>query len=309
MLVKNPPAEIAPHLTMLGSSAYPIYLFRTDEGAVLFEGGIGPSGPMVCQQMEQEGIDSASVREIVITHAHPDHVMAVPLFQNVFPNAQVVGSKVAAGTLAVEKAVGFFCKMDDGLTEALIKQGTVAEEHRRPALSENKITIDRVVGDRDTIDVADASFQVLETLGHSDCSLSFHESNRGILIISDATGFYMPAHVAWWPAYFADYGAYVDSIKRLASLNAEVLCLSHNGAITGAAEVKAYFAGALSATESYHQRILAETKAGKSVREIAEQLGAEIHEKTPIMPLDFFQKNCGLLVKLSLKHEGIEVEK
>ncbi len=38
---------------------------------------------------------------------------------------------------------------------------------------------------------------------------------------------------------------------------------------------------------------------------IAEGLGAEIHEKKPLLPLDFFQKNCGLLVKLSLQHEGI----
>ena len=50
---------------------------------------------------------------------------------------------------------------------------------------------------------------------------------------------------------------------------------------------------------------MAETKAGKPVRQIAEELGAEIHRQTPLLPLDFFQKNCGLLVKQSLKHEGL----
>jgi hypothetical protein len=41
------------------------------------------------------------------------------------------------------------------------------------------------------------------------------------------------------------------------------------------------------------------------MRQLAEELGAEIHQHTPLLPLDFFQKNCGLLVKQSLKHEGI----
>ena len=48
---------------------------------------------------------------------------------------------------------------------------------------------------------------------------------------------------------------------------------------------------------------------GLSYRGIAEVLGSEVYEKTQLMPLDFFQKNCGILVKNSLRHEGISVEK
>jgi hypothetical protein len=61
-------------------------------------------------------------------------------------------------------------------------------------------------------------------------------------------------------------------------------------------------------TKAYHARIVDAAKAGQTVREIAATLGAEVYEKTPLMPLDFFQKNCALLVKQSLKHEGIRAE-
>jgi glyoxylase-like metal-dependent hydrolase (beta-lactamase superfamily II) len=149
------------------------------------------------------------------------------------------------------------------------------------------------------------SFDVLETPGHSDCSLSFHEPAAGILVISDATGYYLGDHNWWWPNYFTGYAAYLDSIQRLSTLPAEVLCLSHNAAVTGADDVKAYFDGAIAATEAYHQRIVAEAREGKDAREIAEQLGSQVHEKTHLMPLRFFQKNCSLLVKQSLKHEGM----
>ena len=52
-------------------------------------------------------------------------------------------------------------------------------------------------------------------------------------------------------------------------------------------------------------RIAAEARSGKPARQIGEELGAEIHEKTPVLPLDFFQKNCSLLVKQSLRVAGI----
>ena len=124
--------------------------------------------------------------------------------------------------------------------------------------------------------------------------------------VSDATGYYLPQDHSWWPNYFSGYADYVRSIERLAGLGAEVLCLSHNGVIEGADDVADYFRDALAATRQYHDRIVAEAKAGKPARQIAEALGTEIHAKAPLLPLDFFQKNCGLLVKLSLKHEGIE---
>jgi hypothetical protein len=94
-------------------------------------------------------------------------------------------------------------------------------------------------------------------------------------------------------------------MERLAGLDAELLCLSHNAAVRGRDDIRAYFAGAIAATRQYHERIVDETKAGKPVRQIAEQLGADIHSRTPLLPLDFFQKKCGLLVKQSLKYAGL----
>jgi glyoxylase-like metal-dependent hydrolase (beta-lactamase superfamily II) len=227
-----------------------------------------------------------------------------------FSGVSVLASESASKTLSVEKAVSFFVKMDDALTTSLIDNGFINDEHRRPPMTESHIAVDRILKDGDTIEVDEGvAFQVLETPGHSDCSLSFYEPNSKVLIISDATGYYLPQANYWWPNYFTGYGAYVDSIERLASVGADVLCLSHNAVVQGADDVAAYFQGTLDATRQYHDRIMGETKAGKSTREIAQTLGEEVYQKTPFFPVDFFQKNCGLLVKLSLAHEGIGKEK
>lgn len=305
MLISQPPVEITDSVVMLGTSQYPLYLVKGQGEGAIFEGGVGAMGPVVQQQIDRLGIDPDFVKQIIVTHAHPDHVMAVPMLRKMFAGATVSASKAAAGTLSVEKAISFFAKVDQGLTGSLLAAGAIGEEHRPDPLAVMQIAVDRLLAGGDTVAVGSMSFDVLETPGHSDCSLSFHEPAAGILVISDATGYYLGDHNWWWPNYFTGYAAYLDSMRRLSALPAEVLCLSHNAAITGADDVKAYFDGAIAATEAYHQRIVGQAREGKAAREIAEQLGSQVHEKTQLMPLVFFQKNCGLLVKQSLKHEGM----
>lgn len=309
MLIKNPPVAILDNLWMLGTNEYPLFLVRQERESAVFEGGVGAMGKVLREQLEQLAIPGDSVKQVVVTHAHPDHVMAIPMLRSMFPGVCVLASAVAAQTLRAEKAIAAFGDIDQTLTGSLMTSGSIREEHRPEPLAEKQIAVDRVLKEGDAIAVDGLSFNVLETPGHSDCSLSFHEPTLGILIISDATGFYMPEENAWWPCYFGDYGKYVASIRRLAGLGADVLCLSHNAAIRGRDEVAAYFRDCIAATEAYHQRICDRVRAGAPVRHLAEELGNAIHAKSPLLPPVFFQKNCGILVKQSLRFEGIAVEK
>jgi glyoxylase-like metal-dependent hydrolase (beta-lactamase superfamily II) len=309
MLIKNPPVAILDNLWMLGTNEYPLFLAKDGEEAAIFEGGVGAVGKLLREQLDALGVACDRVKQVAITHAHPDHVMAIPMFRALFPDVCVAASGVAAQTLAAEKAIAAFCDIDQALTGSLLKSGSIREEHRPDPLPEKQIAVDRLLKEGDAINVGSLSFQVLETPGHSDCSLSFHEPRLGVLIVSDATGFYLPDEHAWWPCYFGDYGKYTASIRRLAELGAEVLCLSHNAAIRGRDAVAAYFRDCLAATEVYHQRICERVRAGAAVRQLAEELGNEVYAKAPLLPPVFFQKNCGILVKHSLRHENIAVDK
>ena len=303
MLINDPPIRVTDELWMLGSNEYPLYLF---EGHTIFEGGVGAMGPLLAEQMQSLGLDTGGVRRVVIPHAHPDHVMAVPALREMFPQAVVVASAISAKTLSIDKAVGFFCKVDAALTASLTKMGTITEKHHPKPLEEMKIDVDEIIGEGDTLDVDGTPFQVLETPGHSDCSLSFFEPEDKILFISDATGYYIPEQDCWWVNYFSGYQSYLDSMRRLAGLDAEILCLGHMAVVKGVDDVKQYFADAIAATQQCHQRIIEEIKAGRTAQQIAEDLGSEASEKIQLVPLDFLRKNCSLLVKQSMKHEGIE---
>jgi len=302
MLVNNPPVELTDSLVMLGTKEYPMYLAKRDGRSILFEGGIGPMGPVVAEQIASLGIDPASVATIVVPHAHPDHVMAVPMLRGLFPNAQVVASKIAAGVMGNEKAIAFFCKIDQALTGALLAMGSINESHKPQPLTEMNIPVDTVIGNGDTVG---GGFDVIDTPGHSDCSLSFHDATAGVLVASDATPYYFIDADLYWPCYFTSYPAYVGSMRRLESLDAEVLCLGHNMAVTGTADIRAFFDAAIDATETYHRRIVEEIGGGRGAEELANQLGEEIFAKTQLLPVQFFQKNCALLVQQSIKHAGL----
>lgn len=301
MLIKDPPVEIAEGVRMLGTSEYPVFLVADDDDGAIFEGGVGACGPLVAEQLARFDIAPETVKQIIVTHAHPDHVMAIPAFREMFPKAKVCASKAAAETLADEKAIEAFKKIDGMLTEALIEAGSIKDNHRPEPLTEKQIAVDEILADGDTVTVGRRKFNVLATPGHSDCSLSFYESATRLLLISDATGYYIPDLGYFWPNYFAGYEAYLDSVLRLAALDVEILCLSHNAVVKGAEAVRAYFEGATAATEAYHERIVKETAAGKAPDEISRQLGIEVYEKTQLLGVEFFQKNCKLLVKQSAK--------
>ena len=302
MIITNPPVALSDELWMLGSSAYPLYLVQSQQQAALFEGGTSAMAPLLQQQMRELGLDPQAVQMLVITHAHPDHVMAVPLLRCFLPRAAVAASTAAVRTLSAEKALALFAQIDQALTGALLSAGAIAPQHRCDTPREHQIPVDRLLQEGDVVTVGDLGFQVLATTGHSDCSLSFYEPERKILLVSDATGYYLPQYDYWWPNYFADYGQYLQSMRRLAQLESELLCLGHNAVLIGCQTIAEYFDKAIQATERYHQRILELAASGQQVRPIAEELGAEVYQKTQLFPLEFFQKNCNVLVKNSLRY-------
>ena len=110
MLLHNPPEEILDGFWMLGTAPYPLYLYRGTQTGTLFEGGTGSMGPVLRNQLQSLGIAGDYVRQAVVTHAHPDHVMAIPMIRELFPHVAILASAPAAKTLGAEKATLVLCQ-------------------------------------------------------------------------------------------------------------------------------------------------------------------------------------------------------
>ncbi len=203
MLIQDPPVEVAAGLWMLGTTAYPLYLVKGRREGAIIEGGISALGPLLFRQMESLGIGAEFLRQLVITHAHPDHVMAVPLLREKFPGVKVLASQAAATALAGEKTLAFFLKIDEALTASLCHSGAISDADRAQPSGPRAIAVDRIVQEGDAIEIEDIAWRVLATPGHSECSISLHDARGRVLVISDASGYYMPGAAVGGPTISA----------------------------------------------------------------------------------------------------------
>jgi hydroxyacylglutathione hydrolase len=56
------------------------WVVRTSHGAVLVDAGLDATGTAILAELKREGVQPDQVRAVLITHGHPDHYAAAPLF-------------------------------------------------------------------------------------------------------------------------------------------------------------------------------------------------------------------------------------
>ncbi|MEO5823065.1 MAG: MBL fold metallo-hydrolase [Vicinamibacteraceae bacterium] len=56
------------------------WIVKSQHGAVLVDAGMDASGAAILAELRRQGLSPGDVQAILITHGHPDHVAAAPLF-------------------------------------------------------------------------------------------------------------------------------------------------------------------------------------------------------------------------------------
>ena len=165
----------------------------------------------------------------------------------------------------------------------------------------------RAVGENDRISLsANQRIEVYETPGHTRCSISFLLRPENILFPGDAAGV-MEKNGTIKPLFLSSYTQYEASLKKLQSLEAEVLALAHNIAIKGRERVKEFLAGSLSETLKLKEKILAWLGQTDDFGRIAEKILAEEYALPTIMgPREALVINVTAMVK-SVYHEFVKI--
>jgi hydroxyacylglutathione hydrolase len=85
----GPRVEAAPGVVGVEAGGAYAWIVRTPHGAVLVDAGLDAQGAAILGELQSEGLGPDQVQAVLITHGHPDHYAAAPLF----PKAKVlVGS-------------------------------------------------------------------------------------------------------------------------------------------------------------------------------------------------------------------------
>ena len=262
---QHQPITVTPNFYQLATPAFPVYLSMGEEGMII-EGGTGPTSNIIVKQIEELGIDPQRIKYIVLTHTHADHIGAVPHLKILWPHLNVLASAMAAKTLSKAEMLKEFLWVDGNIANLMKGKGEIAE---LPAvLKDYDFKVDTIVKEGDRIDLGSGiGWTVYNAPGHSPCHIALYEEKEDTLIIGDTTGFYVPVKDVFWPNYFDSLESYLSSIRKLSTLNAKRLALSHNCVIAG--NVGKHFEKALAATESYHTKLLKKINAGEDAEKVA----------------------------------------
>jgi glyoxylase-like metal-dependent hydrolase (beta-lactamase superfamily II) len=295
---KHEPVEITPHFFQLGTPAFPAYLSMGMEGMII-EGGTGPTFPIMIDQIESLGIDPKTIKYIVLTHTHPDHIGAVPHFHRDWPHIKLLASPIGAKILGKTELFKEFQLVDLGIAQ-LMKAKSEINTLPEP-VEDYAFSVDSVVKEGDRIDLGlGIVWKVYETPGHSPCHIALFEEKEGTLALGDTSGFYVPEKDVFWPNYFESLEKYCHSIRKLAALPAKRAVLSHNAVIEG--DVRQHLAKAMKATEKYHQELMERLANGELSEEIAMEKARFVDSLTDIQPFKVMYDLCKVLIKNSLQN-------
>lgn len=218
------PYRLGENLYVLGDELFLTYLLR-GESCTLLDLGASGSVPRIEGQLRELGIGKGEVEHLVVQHAHWDHVCGLPYLRRLFPRAKVLGSAKAREVLDKPKIVGQFRENDERWCSRLKDLGALEE---LPAfLPYDRLPVDRVVEDEETVELGGIPVRFLATPGHSPCSLSVHLPTQGALLVSDAIGFYLPAVDGFLPMFFQGVDETLASIDRVSAIGADVLGYGH----------------------------------------------------------------------------------
>ncbi len=220
------PGRVCERLWCLGREESSVYLLQGSEGAMLISGGMSGIVPDVLQQLREFGLDEERITSCLILHAHFDHVGIIPFFKRRIPGMEVYASERAWELLGKDKVIetiNAFSRMTDEQL-GMSRQGLDFDLDWRDDVS------GKVVREGDVLSLGDLEVRILETPGHSSCSISAYVPEIKALFPSDGGG--IPYKDEIIPSGNSNYTKFQQSLEKLVPLDVQFLCADHCGYVT-----------------------------------------------------------------------------
>ncbi len=188
-------------------------------GVTLVDASLPGQEKIILNQLRRHGLAPESVRRIIITHAHPDHLGSLPALR-ALTGAEVWASPLEAPIIEGRAPVTAPVRRD-GLG-ALI--GPNANQ-RFPA-----VPVARLLAEGETLELG-AVWQVLYTPGHTPGHIALWQADQRVALVGDVlmnlTGLSLPIPFFTWDMEQAKH-----SVRALAALEPTTVGFGHGPALT-----------------------------------------------------------------------------
>lgn len=204
-----------------------IYLV-TNPGPLLIDTGMPGDEQVIARAMAELGMAPRDLRAICITHAHLDHIGALAEVK------AATGATIIAGLQEKEYIEGrrMLCSMRrEGLAGTIFKCILFVLEKFVQKYA--PVQLDTAFSGHDG-NAPLNGLDILATPGHSPGSLSFYLPSKKALFTGDAlTG--IPAPRLPLRAGCSNYASALESVRRMAALNADICLFGHGEPLAGGA--------------------------------------------------------------------------
>lgn len=268
--------KITEHLWRLGAEESSVYLLEGSKSSAIISGGMNYIILDVLRQIEEFGIDEKKLEHIVILHAHFDHIGIIPFFKRRWPRLTVYASQRGWGVINNPKAIAVINKFSnlvaqnkiDSRDDMSLLDWAWRDDVKGESLSEGK-----------KINLGGMKIEILETPGHSSCSISAYIPQLQALFPSDAVP--IPYKDDMIVVANSNYTQYQQSLEKLAKLKVKILGADHYACIVDD-EAASYISNSIAATRekrSVLEDIL--KKEGGSIDQVAKAYVDDYYKNNP----------------------------
>lgn len=230
----------------LGRLESDVYLLEGRDSSLIISGGISAIIPDVLSQFKSFKIDESRITGLLILHAHFDHLGIIPFLKRRMPQLKVYASSRAWKVLTNPKAIetiNTFSSFTNELLGAKQSLSSFDAEWRDDVKG-------TTIGEGEALDLGSMTVKIMETPGHSSCSISAYVPEMKALFASDGGG--IPFRDEIIPSGNSNYTQFEQSLMRLNALDVEYLCADHYGYVTGD-EARAFIGNAIEAAKLFRE--------------------------------------------------------
>lgn len=206
------PLHIAGPIYYVGTRDLAVYLITTPAGHIMLDGAVPGTQSLIETSIRKLGFKPQDIRQLLISHAHFDHVGTLAYFR-----------KLTGAPLAVMAP-------DD----ELLKSGGRADYlyANVEAFHFDPVTADRVLKDGDTVTLGNVTLTAHHTPGHTrGCTtwvMNVEEGGRDYRVVfAGSTSVNPGTHLILDPSYPGIADDYRHSFEVLASLQPEIFLSAH----------------------------------------------------------------------------------